>query len=330
MKAFTFSAISIGVVLAVTPAGAEHSTTRRQIEERSKAVGFTRSHLPVLLRRKGEGNDTIAARAIASLPQTAGLDLVDFRTTTDQAALRLEAANLILRVSDQGNNVRLRDLAPAPEGRDPSAKPSLKAIEDTARNFITTGLQDVVRLGTDDELVFLGTRYAYSAAQVTGAKTSETPKLTGWIASFGRLVGGELVVGGGSSVALFYHSDGTLEGFDVDWPEYDHAGLDVETATVDLTRERAALLNDRPSAQVSSEQRAFACGLYDRGGRSKRERSGIVQPACIDVVVNSSAEETWSIVSTTPGARVPVLDWSWASGTKFCSMAGASCQGLPK
>jgi hypothetical protein len=329
MKTFMYSFVAIAICLHTGGARAEGSAEKLELESRSKAVGFAKARLPVLVRRAGNGTQKVADEILAALPQLSGR--AGLKVTADDGALHFESSDWRLRVSDGGNNIRFRSTSAEVPSFDPSSKPSLAAIEATGRAFIAQALAGVVKVGEDDELVFLGTQYSYETEQAMNSDVPGPSRLTGWIVNFGRKIAGEVVLGGGSAVSLFYQADGSLEGFDVDWPAYDRTGTDLETVSADVVRERMSKARAATRPGETREQRMFMCGLYDRGGRSKRGRSSMVQPGCLEAVAGSNADgEAWGIVTTIPGAKVPVTDPTWAGAAKFCSSAGSACRALPR
>jgi hypothetical protein len=192
----------------------------------------------------------------------------------------------------------------------------------------------MVTLGRDEELVFLGSRYEYAGSQGIDAAERGPDILEGWTSIFGRSIGGEMVIGRGSKVVVMFRADGTVEGFDLDWPAYASSGARMETLTVTAVRERGVHLKARLPQIAETMQRtalhtetSFECGLFDHGGRSKRGAAETVQPACQETFhTDIAAGTTKGTILVVPAARVPIADDSWTEARTLCA-AGALCQG---
>jgi hypothetical protein len=328
--------ISISVVLfglcAAVPAAAEDSPARLLLRQRSQTTGFTRASVSPLTRLVGPGNDAAAGRARDVARVLVGRTL-GYAQRRNGNTLRQSTAEWRLRVSDNGNNVHLalerKDDVPIAA----MAKPTLSEIEGMGRAFITTSMSRIVTLGPNEELVFLGSRYEYSGGQSIDSGVRDPDVLEGWTSIFGRSIGGEVVIGPGSKVVVMFRADGAVEGFDLDWPAYTSSGAAMETLRVAAVRQRGAQLKARLPQLADVAQRsavhketAFECGLFDRGGRSKRGSAEMVQPACQETFrTEMGAAGNKGTVLVVPAARVPIADDSWVEARTLCA-AGDLCQ----
>lgn len=122
---------------------------------------------------------------------------------------------------------------------------------------------DLAPLGPDEELTFLGTRYAH----FTGNASDPGDRVVGTRAYFGRKVDGIPVIGEGSRIVIeFAHGVRVL---DVNWSGLERSGTrQVRAAAPEIVRRvqsQRASLNLR---SVPFESLDAMCGLYDGGARS--------------------------------------------------------------
>jgi hypothetical protein len=301
--------------LGASVARAEPSPARTALQVRSALTGLRSGKLPVFARLPGEGNDRVAARLLATLPAIANDVGGEFTEAVEQRRLRRVGRNWSVDVGDDGNNLRFRRITPSAHNLPLAFKPGRDDVEGQGRRVLAT-LKELMPLSAGEELVFMGTRYGYAATQPTGAPTAET-EVVGWAAVFGRSVGGELVIGGGSIVAVLFNADGTVEGVDGDWPRYQRAGVELEVLPLrDITR-RARSLRVLP-AGIAEATTGFECGYFDPGG-NKRIRQSTLQPACAERVSQTLARgERRADVRFVPAAKRPVKSPLWPELVRTC------------
>jgi hypothetical protein len=107
--------------------------------------------------------------------------------------------------------------------------------------------------------------------------------------TFVRAVDGVSVVGPGSRVMVMLANDGTLVGFDIDWPELKRTGKKVATADIATIRQREEELKGASAAQTGVEQVRFERGYYDPGA-SAAVPGLLLEPACVSDVGSSDPE----------------------------------------
>lgn len=306
--------VALAATIGVNSAQAEPSATRLQVQARSAQRGLEAARVPVLQRKPGPGNKEVSQQAVQLLVSRLGIS-ASHSEEAEGEKLLLKGSDWMIEVSDGGNALRFRGRTseftlPA------KSKPTAKEIEASARAFIRDTVPGLIELGTGEELVFLGTRYGYSAGQAASSQQPDPSELTEWVAIFGRKVGSELVVGGGSIVAILYNADGTVQGFDRDWPEYEVTSVQAEMAGVAATRSRRKKLEPGAAGATTSESRV-ECGYFDPGGR-KRSKQRVIQPACMYSMVTASAALHNGVVYAVPAATKPIKATAWPELDAVC------------
>jgi len=312
------------------------SPFRQALQQRSAAEAFGARRLPALARQAGSDAAAVGQGLVRAL-QFQGLRVAIGVPEQQEGprGLWLEAPGWTMKVSRDGSAVQFRTTPPGPIATRPAAgKPADAEIEAAGRSFVRTALARSITLAKNEELVFLGTRFNYRGGQAADAAAPEAAALAGWAAVFGRTIDGELVVGGGSIVAVLFDAEGTVEGFDFDWPRYQAVGAPLDTLDVAAIRRRAAALASPPRADESRSERRFECGYFDPGGRSARRALALVQPACVSAVVASHGfgpgnQTQAGILTAVPAARVPVVDPKWPEAATLCAGRADACRVLP-
>jgi len=319
---------------ALGDAWAGPSAARVEIRKRSAGVGLRASRLTVLARKPGEGDAVVARKLAAALKDKLGVRSApgDFEEKVESRRLWLTGPDWTMQVADGGNSVKFR--GQATQGRLPlGSKPSDAVIETNARNFIGLVLKDFVTLAPGEELVFLQTKFGYAQGQaVNGEVVNGTPdpaEITGYTAVFGRTVAGELVVGGGSTLAVLFNADGSLEGFDRDWPQYDKTTVQLDALDVTAIRARGKAMKLPAQAGDVEKEKGFECGYFDPGGR-RRSKQSLVQPACIHSVVTTNAQSlSAGRQYVIPATRKPLTQTGWPELTLLCSANSTACRAAP-
>jgi len=328
---FRFGLISLAIVLSPTFASAEKSAAWKDLATRSNAKGFNSSRLPVLVRKPGIGNDAMGQKVIDLLASKFGLGASDVQKAAEPKGLRIESPGWNVRVSDDGNTVRVRMGGDQHVFVPAIGQASYAQIESAARKFIGNELVDFIKLAPNEALIPLGTRYVHSGGYDIHASTSEPVQTKQWSMAFGRTIDGEAVVGGGAIVAVIFRADNTVAGFDFDWPQYEKSAVQVDTMATAAIRARGRGLDKRGS-QIQSREMRFECGLFDPGGKSTRRRLEYIQPACFQTLVASNAKSPGTeggVAVAIPAAQTPMNDAKWSEAAALCSQPGQACRAIP-
>ena len=152
----------------------------------------------------------------------------------------------------------------------------MATLEKLGRSFLTERLRKFVRLGPEEALVFLGTRFWREESATADESMTSAPVAT--LALFGREVGGTFVTGPGSKIAVWFSSRGEVVGFDVDWPTYVVSSQLQATLGIDAFLSRMADYAISPIEQIERNLSRFECGYVDVGAR--RRGRAPVQTGC--------------------------------------------------
>ena len=270
-KAIATIVCSAAVLLAfsVTPVQAGDSLHLVQLSQRSAAQALKGVSAPVLARKAGPGKEealnTLANSLGASTRCLVGWS--PFKTEADGPGLLLRGDGWTLSVADSGQHIRYgTESAERLPYVLEAARPSDSAIESWGRGFVLNELKSIVRLGPNEELVFLGTRFENIG--MIDAKGSGPTFVRQVVAVFGRRIGDLNVIAAGSKVAVIMTVDSRITGFDVDWPEYQttqsvEIGADIGTVE---DRAQQMSLGDLQKRAPGEVVKRLGCGYHDGGG----------------------------------------------------------------
>lgn len=311
--------VALAASMTIQDVQAEPSAARKALQARSAVSGLNGTRIPILKRKAGEGNSVVASRLAQRLQVRLGIK-AGYTLETQPRKLLLKGPDWTIEASDLGNALRFR--GPVSAVTVPSnAKPSAAQIEASARAFLTDVASDFVKLGRDEELVFLGTKYAHNSGQAAGAAQPDASTVSEWVGIFGRRIGGELVIGGGSIAAVLFNADGSVQGFDRDWPEYEASGAAADVLDASAIKSRGNSLRLQAAGDVESR---FECGYFDPGGR-KRSAQKLIQPACLQSILSTAGSVNHGTVYAIPASRVPLKSTAWPELDAVCKRGG-SCQ----
>jgi hypothetical protein len=333
--------VTLVLVLVVIASGiallrAADFPARQQLIQRSLQQGVAVPQLPLLRATPGPGRqaalDTLKARFAS--PQEKIVLGGTAQKQTRKKAIILRAPGWILEVAGDGNRVRYRNFAyleGAANRRVPLAeRPKQDELQVKGRQFISAQLRDVIRVGQGEELVPLFTEYQIAGGGSTAAGAKPIPETVGGATVvFGRTIDGVHVIGSGSKVRILFGSDGTIGGFDYDWPEYRRTDAIQKVASVTDVRKRVRQLAgvDVETADVKVER--MECGYFDRGS-DRRDPAAPLQSACavftverpiVDVAAHArdsgSGHITIAKVSVIPAGETVEPDAKWTLALKF-------------
>ena len=307
---------SIVVFLASSTLLAGDSVYRAQLNSRSASRALSGVSAPVLVRKAGPGTEAVVKTIADSLSVSSRcvVGWSAFKSENEANRQFLTGDNWTLSVSDQGQHLRFRTEPSEQLPRVPEAsRPIDSSIESWGRAFISNELKDIVRLGPDDELVFLGTQYEVVVAMKAGSQVVEPAFVSEVAAVFGRRFRQADLVGAGSRIAVLMAVDSRISGFDVDWPTYEVSrvvenGADIETVEARSQQLSRGELERHSSGRVVRKQ--FECGYHDGGARNS-VRTPEIHLACVaqySAATNRGA--LTAIVEVIPAAReIPDNTW---------------------
>jgi hypothetical protein len=302
--------LAIVVAAGAVRAGASSATlTREELMTSAPRAGEHR----VFKRAPGPGNQIRANALESQLRRSIGIAAVQ-KVKEKDGKLWMEGEGWLLRLSDEGNNVLFqKDRNASVNGIPVGVGPEKARVFSRAREVVSSLLADMVKLGPQEQLVEKGVQYEKSAGQAPGGPIDPTV-VTGWIAVFGRAIDGNLVVGGGSHVAVAFDASGALEGIDVDWPEYADLGIKATAATADVVRSRGKEKEPPVGLHESRTETRFECGYLDLGGRHAAKRIDRLQLGCLRQLTSAATNlapgnsEKWALVQAIQASTAPTRE----------------------
>jgi hypothetical protein len=190
--------------------------------------------------------------------ESAGLRIVD----TDDGTTISRDGIFRLQILEAGDGFRFINYLNGYGARNnANARLDASDAERLGRNLISDF--DLAPLGPDEELTFLGTRYAH----FTGNASDPGDRVVGTRAYFGRKVDGIPVIGEGSRIVIeFAHGVRVL---DVNWSGLERSGTQqVRAGAPEIVRRVESQRASLGLSGVPFESLDAMCGLYDGGTRS--------------------------------------------------------------
>lgn len=178
-------------------------------------------------------------------------------------------------------------------------------LEAKGRRFIADELRDLIHLEPGEELVPHFTQYEYVGSAPATADAKLLPQnVRAAVVVFSRTIGGQRVLGGGSKIAITFATDGTVAGFQYDWPQYQRLSKTQKVLPIAAIRQRAHKLApeemDRPGVKVERVE----CGYSDRGS-GRRNEAAPLQPACVFFTVSRPALDQTTHLTIAKAAVIP-------------------------
>lgn len=308
LNSFISISLASAAILATTPVTAAEFPQATAAARLSLTQGLSHTSLP-LLQRSGDAD---AKAVTASLIQNfcaapcavrnSRLAGTTLHTNGDHWTMQISHDGTAGQFQNSEVAARLHSLAKAR-----SQKMTTPALEKAGRAFISAKLASVITLEPNDQLVPLSTAY-----RIEGGQDSRTHEMKESVVAnrvvFGRTLNGVPVVGGGSTVAVTFANDGSVESFRYDWPKYRATTDQNIVDNVEIFHRLQQALGARTSAPVMKFSAARAgeasaypvalssdttlqkleCGYFDPGFAA-RDAKAPVQTGCVYHVVSQEA-----------------------------------------
>ncbi len=265
-----FTKIAIGATLLATPlsAHAEDSSLRSTVKAFSEKSALGQRQV----RRFKVKPTHAAAETRAKLLTGLALSPADLPEGLSADEARATGDGFVLHVGRGGAQAYYRRQHAGGAIPEPTVRPSLTALEPRATSLVKGSLAPFIRLGTGETLkAWKVTHEIVGSVGTEGAGTSELVSST---VTFTRLVDGLPILGPDSKVHVTHAADGTLIGFEFDWPELETVDEQATVAIAEV-RARADMLAATRGNQLTA--RSLECGYYTQ------EEAGahVLQPVCL-------------------------------------------------
>jgi hypothetical protein len=334
-----FSGMTVGLVLAtdtskptteagetvMTPAAqpaakprSGHSDYLVGLTRKSLREGFGKDAVVVLEPERGPGRDAVAKRLLA-LAGLKGGPLGPRLTERGLKAARPDDRNTAfvgpfssLKVSADGTRFHFRGNIDDPNelqrARGAGRMIQKDELEKIGRRFIDNALRDFVRLGADESLVFLGSKYLREEAISADGKQRKE-EVSANVAVFGREVRGVPVIGSGSKIAVWFANDRQAVGVDVDWPVYKVRQTRQAVLSRDRLFERVRATTVPTSGSAQATVSRFECGYVDLG--ATKRGAGIQSGCAIHYDGRNDDGGSWARVEFVPAGEQVFADAKW-------------------
>ena len=286
--------------------------TRKTVRE-----GFGKDSVLVLEPVRGPGR-AVTARKLRALVSRSDRPLGSRLTGRELKPARFDDRNTAfvgpfsrLKVSADGTKFRLRgniDDRREIERTRSAGKIEKDELEKLGRRFIDNALREFVRVGSEESIVYLGSKYLRDEAISADGKQHKDEVVAN-IAIFGREVHGVPVIGNGSKIAVWFANDRHPVGVDVDWPAY----RVTQTRQRVLPRERLFERARATTVALGNSDRAaverFECGYVDLG--ATKRRSGIQSGCAVHYSGRHDDGTPWARVEYVPAGEQVLPDPKW-------------------
>lgn len=286
--------------------------TRRALRE-----GFGKDAVLVLEPGRGPGREVVA-RLLRAMASRTGGPLGPRLTARGLKAARSDDRNTAfvgpfstLKVSADGTKFRLRGNIDDPQAieraRSAGRMIDKDELEKIGRRFIDNVLRDFVKLGSEESLVFLGSKYLRDEA-MSADKKQHTDEVIANIAIFGREVRGIPVIGNGSKIAVWFANDRQPVGVDVDWPVYRVTQTRQSVLSRERLFERVRATTVAPGGSDRAAVSRFECGYVDLGAT---KRGSGIQSGCAVHYSGRNDDTAWARVEYVPAGEQVFADPKW-------------------
>lgn len=289
MKNWMRVGAALVALLDVTAAKAGHIDLpyRMGVAVQSKANGLAQNSLQILERAAAPGRAAVMAQLLSRFAPT-GTNAIAANSPiirTDADFAMATGDGWFLEVRGEGDWIRYRNhgyiTGPKNKTISTEAKPAVSTLESLARNVVKNELAPFVQLAAGEEL------QAWTASYLASMSTDATGIVNREVAAsriiFTRVIDGVPVLGSGSKVSVILANDGTLVGFDVDWPALKRSVTRAATVDIGTIRKRADQALGIGAGAKRPEERVFECGYYDPGVQGATAGAS-VGPACVVIV----------------------------------------------
>lgn len=313
-----FAVAVLGTSMVAGSALGEDYSQRALLKSRSLSTGMPNATAPLLARNAGSMQSTKAA-LFSSLCGTCQKS-----ETVSPTRTHVEGVNWVLDIEGDGTQAsyRLRDgeARSSQLGAPSASRMSKDALESVGRAFIAAKLAGVIVLGLNEQLVALTAAYRIEGGQDLNTKTMAPDMVVANRVLFGRTINGVPVVGGGSTVAVTFANDGSVESFRYDWPSYSSTSTQRAAASPreivgrvqQIMAARSSQLNvatPLPASMSSypvtiapqAQLQDLECGYFDPG-LSRRDPKAAVQAGCTYHVVETLSDSAGNSRSAHGGA----------------------------
>ena len=318
MKRAILTAFVLAGAVVASPAAERrkgHSEYRESLTARSLREGVGRDRVALLAPVAGPGRDAVARRLLAQVrgkEARFGRRLQLGRLKAGQSDKRITSyagKAGYLDVFADGSKLRVR--GNVDDARELHAAGPVRLekgeLETLGRRFVSEALRDLVPLGANETLTFLGVRHLVNSEGSVRDRTS-THRTVANIAIFGREVQGVPVVGSGSKVAVWFDNARQPVGFDVDWPVYRVTERHQAVLAPGELAERVAKTTIPYEGGVGTLSR-FECGYVDLGAT---RRGTAVQAGCAISWASTGRDgETVAHVEFVPAGAQVVEEKRW-------------------
>ncbi|MCU7843053.1 MAG: hypothetical protein KZQ93_04355 [Candidatus Thiodiazotropha sp. (ex Monitilora ramsayi)] len=297
------------------------SEYRFRLNQTSLREGMPVTSAPLLWRESAQGSDEVMNNLLDVLSRM-GIDIKSVKQF-DQNKRQLTALGdgWKLKVYGDGSRAAFRNYRYMDEKEYAMAKlPPLKPeqLVEAGSRFITEVLGKHILLTEGEALVPFGVQYQINVQQSADGKQAQEEATVAAAVVFSRIFNDVDILGKGSKIAILYANDGTVFGFDFDWPVLYPAGVDQKVVSLNELKHRAIKVSSLEGHEVNVQLERFECGYYDAGQKKRGEAP--MQPACFHFYSAQSkarAEDgesgflTMAFVDAVPAGSEIIADENW-------------------
>lgn len=261
---------------------------------KSKANGLAGAVVSRIERLPGPGRDVVMAKVLDRFtPPGLSTDQVRIHSTSESTVA--VGDGWLAEVRGTGEAVRFVNDAYISGAANPrkskAERTSGAVLEARGRQLIADTLAPFVKLGPGETIEAWSVSYMMESSANASGILEESVVASRIL--FTRVIDGVPVLGPGNKVSVTLANDGTLVGFDLDWPDLARVGQGAPL--LDIGTIRAAVARQE-SPQAAAAENVFECGYFDKGVAGD---VGLLQPACVSIVKAAPGQQMQVVVPAT-------------------------------
>jgi len=284
MKTLVYILTAFLTLTLTTQSGAEAGDLpfRATAAAKSKSFGLTRDTVSRIERLPGRGRNTVKTEMIKRFAPVNSNERNNEVTTEDSSITAGEG--WLVEVRGTGESVRflnagyINSSANRPCSRENSFTD--EELETAALKVIQKELASLVKLGKGESL------QGWQVSRLMDSVTDETGVTTENVVAsrilFTRAIDGIPILGPGNKVSVTFANDGSLVGFDLDWPKLARKNGNPRITPFNETRNEADRRQGLGWGQEGVTEKVFECGYYDPGVAGLKEGNSL-EPACVSI-----------------------------------------------
>ncbi len=251
--------------------------------KKAQTFGLANENVSQINRLPGRGRDVVMSEVFDRFIIKKGLTAKTNEVSTEASSIVI-GKDWMMEVRGTGESVRFINMGYINGSKNPSCGPkgcfSDDELEAAAIKVIQRDLANFIKLSPGEELQ--GWQLSRLIDSVTDSNGKITESVSAYRVLFTRVIDGVPILGPGNKVSVTFANDGTLAGFDFDWPKLELKKSNFRIAPLSMIRNDADKQMGVAWNKVQPAEEVFECGYYDPGVAGLSSGNTIA-PSCVAV-----------------------------------------------